>query len=44
MAPPVKEPGQPPDVTVCLASKETDVTSVQKATTEMIAVKISYFF
>ena len=32
MAPPVNKPGQPPDVTALIVSKETDVTSVLMVT------------
>ena len=36
MAPPVNKPGQPPDVTVHLDSKETDVIPVQRGSVVII--------
>ena len=41
MAPPVNEPGRPPDVTAHLISKETDVMRVQKGSREMNVISAS---
>ena len=41
MAPPVNPHGRPPDVTVYLVSKETDVSSARRTFTDMIVVHIN---
>ena len=37
MAPPVKEPGQPPDVTALIVTRETDVNNVLRGSGEKAA-------
>ena len=41
-APPANGPGRPPDVTVPLVTRETDVRNARRTFTEMIVVNILF--
>ena len=40
MAPPVNEPGHPPDATAFIVTKETDARSVQRGGREMVVLNV----
>ena len=40
MAPPVNEPGRPPDVTALIVMKETDAETVLRGSREMTVINV----